>query len=355
MNTLSNPKKINTLDKSNVLGSIMLFDKQVEQAWEETKSIKIPVAYKKVKNLVINGMGGSGLGGHVIKSLYNNEIKIPFEVINDYQVPNYLNKNTLYLISSFSGNTEEPIGSYAEAKKRGAKIMAITTGGELSQMMQKNKIPGYAFEARHNICNQPRIAVAYSVIGQLALLNKCGIIKIADSQIKNVQDCLQKLNKTFGISNNKDNPAKLIAKESQGRLVILVAAGLLAGNVHAFANQINENSKNFASWFVIPELNHHLMEGLKFPKSNKKDLIFVFINSELYEPRVQKRFEITKDVVKNNKIAYLEYAVQAKEKLEQSFEVLSLGSYTAFYLAMLNNVNPGPIPWVDFFKQQLSQ
>lgn len=355
MNILNDIKKIKALDKSNMLGSIEIFDRQVAQSWQETKKLKIPADYKKVKNVVINGMGGSALGGHIIKSLYSDELKIPFEVINSYQVPNYVNKDTLYLISSFSGNTEEPISTYEGVKRRGAKIMAITAGGKLGQMMKKYHIPGYSFEAKYNPCNQPRIAVAYSIVGQLGLLNKCRVVKITNSQIKNVQGHLQNFNGVFSVCRNQGNIAKDLAKKLHNKIVILAAGNLLAGNIHAFANQINENSKNFSTWYLIPELNHHLMEGLALPKFNPDDLLFVFIDSQLYPSRVQKRFRITQDVVQKNNIPHLEYKVQAKTKLEQSFELLSLGSYTAFYLAILNNVDPGPIPWVDYFKQELSQ
>lgn len=355
MNTLNNREQIKKLDKSNILGSIEIFDKQVEQAWQETKQLKIPASYKKVKNVVINGMGGSALGGHIIKSLYGSEVGIPIEVINSYYVPNYVDADTLYLISSFSGTTEEPISTYEEAKKRGAKILAITAGGKLSEMMRKYQIPGYDFKAIHNPCNQPRIAVAYSIVGQLGLLNKCGVIKVKDAKILAVQNYLKNLNEIFGVGSEKDNPAKKLALKFKNKIIILVAGEFLAGNVHAFANQINENSKNFSAWFLIPELNHHLMEGLGYPLFNKNDLLFVFLESDLYHPRVQKRFAITKEVVQKNKVDFASYQLKTSNKLKQSFELLALGSYTAFYLAILNNLDPSPILWVDYFKEQLSK
>lgn len=354
MSISNNFSQIKKLDKANVLGSIELLSKQVEQAWRETKKLKIPADYRKVKNAVINGMGGSALGGQIIKSLYSDEIGLPFEVINSCTVPGYVGRDTLYLISSFSGHTEEPIGTYEEARKRGAKILAITAGGRLSQMMQEYDIPGYHFRAVHNPCNQPRMAAGYSVVGQLGLLKGCGIINVSDREIKKVQGCLSNLNRTFGVSSKNRNEAKILAGKLKNRMAVLVASEILAGNVHTFANQINENAKNFSCWFLIPELNHHLMEGLSNPSSNKAELIFVFINSSLYSPRVQLRHKITQEVVKKNNIEYIEYQVKARDKLSQSFEVLSFGSYVSFYLAMLNNIDPSGVPWVDYFKRRLS-
>jgi len=126
----------------------------------------------------------------------------------------------------------------------------------------------------------------------------------------------------------------------------------IKGNVHVVTNQTNENGKHFACFFPIPELNHHLMEGLKNPAANK-NLKFFLITSNLYHPRNQKRYKILKTVLAKNKIDFAEYQPKAKTKLLQAFEVLNFGSYLSFYLAMSYNLDPTPVPLVDFFKKHL--
>ena len=133
----------------------------------------------------------------------------------------------------------------------------------------------------------------------------------------------------------------------------MVGAEFLGGNLRAFRNQICENGKNFAAYLTLPELNHYAMEGLAYPTSNKKNLIFFFIDSEFYHPRVQARSELTKKVVAKNKISLVSYKLKGHSKLEQAFELLQLGSWISFYLAVLNNVSPAGNPWVDWFKKEL--
>ncbi|MFA4941974.1 MAG: SIS domain-containing protein, partial [Patescibacteria group bacterium] len=118
-------------------------------------------------------------------------------------------------------------------------------------------------------------------------------------------------------------------------------------------NQLCENSKNFSSYLVLPELNHYALESLANPISNKKDLVFFFFDSKLYNPRVQIRSRLTKQVIKKNKIKVISYNLSGKTKLAQAFEALQMGTWVTFYLAMLNKVNPAEIHWVNWFKKQL--
>jgi glucose/mannose-6-phosphate isomerase len=139
------------------------------------------------------------------------------------------------------------------------------------------------------------------------------------------------------------------------RIPVVMIAEHLEGVAHVFANQINENAKTYSEYRVVPELNHHLMEGLQFPESNASNLLFVSVHSDLYVPGNQRRMELTEQVLEKNKIEYRELTLTSKTKLEQAFELLVLGSYSSFYLALLNNQNPTPNPWVDWFKAELKK
>lgn len=353
-NILDNLQKIAKLDKSNLGNSASELHLQIQQTWSELSMLKLDKKYKNIKNVVINGMGGSAIGGHIIKSLYKSEMKIPIEVISSYSLPENINKNSLVILSSYSGNTEEPLFSAELAIKRKAKILGITSGGKLKKLCEKNNIPYFLINPKHNSCGQPRMGLGYSIVGQLGLLSKCGIIKISKKEINAIIKHLENLNKTWGVENlTQNNEAKKIATELYQKIIILVGSEFLSGNVHAFSNQLNEGSKTFATYFILPEINHHLMEGLAHPKNNSKILKFLFFNSKLYHTRNQKRYEITKDVVVKNNITFVEYLPTGKTKLEQSFEILLLGSYVNFYLAMLNNIDPSLIPWVDYLKKHL--
>ena len=173
-------KQINKYDTKDVLGSVDLLAEQCRHAWEDMKKVKLPKEYKKIDKIVLFGMGGSALGIDVAKALYGNEIKVPIEIVNDYAVPNYVNKNTLAILSSYSGSTEETVMAAKKLEKITKKIFVITTGKNLLSLAKRKKYPVYVIDPEFNPCGQPRVAVGYSVMAQFALLKKLGLIKFDD-------------------------------------------------------------------------------------------------------------------------------------------------------------------------------
>jgi len=347
---------IKKLDESDVYGSVDQLPKQCLHAWEEAKNLKIPDDYKNINKIVMTGMGGSGLGSRVIEAVYAGEIKYPLIRVNDYDLPAWVDKKTLVICSSFSGTTEETVENAHQAQKRGTCWMAIGTGGELIKLAQQHQVPYYKITPTYNPSKQPRLAIGYSIIGQLAMVSKVGIINLTKKEVLSVIKITNKIRKECEIFVPTDqNPAKKMAQALFGKEVIFVASRHLLAAAYVFKNQMNENAKTFSAIFDIPELNHHLMEGLQFPQSNQHDLIFFFADSLLYPPRLQQRMKITKEIVKKNKISLVSWQATASEMLSQAFELIQFGGFVNFYLAMLNGVNPALIPWVDYFKIKLGQ
>lgn len=348
--------KIKKLDKSGTMGSIELLYSQIRQVLDESRLVKIPREYSKVKNVVINGMGASNLGAGIFKAVFSDKIKVPVSIAPGYEIPAYVSENTLYIISSYSGNTEEPLSVYNEVKKRGAKIMAITSNGnsQLEKLIIKDNIPGYIFKSDKNPSGVPRLGLGYSIFGMAVMLAKSGLFSIDVKEIEQIVTDLELWDHELRPQiKTRTNPAKKIAEKLHGKQVVVVGAEFLHGNLRTLRNQICETGKTFAGYLTLPELNHYAMEGLGNPKSNKKDLVFLFIDSPLYHPRIQKRSELTKEVVKKNGIKYVDLTLKGRSKLEQAFELLQLGSWITFYMAILNNENPAKNPWVDWFKTRL--
>lgn len=347
---------IRKYDPGKVYDSVVSLSKQAEDAWEETKNINIGRAYAQVNNIVMCGMGGSGLAARVIESVYADDLKIPLIRVNSYNLPGFVNENSLVICSSYSGTTEETIENAKQAISKKAKWMAIGTGNTLIEMAKKNKAPYYQIDPVFNPSKQPRMAIGYSITGQLILAAKTGIISFTEKDISEAVLAMKQVwDKNKIEVDISQNPAKQTAAAIRGKITVYVSAGHLAGAAHVINNQQNENAKSFSADVQIPELNHHLMEGLKHPESNRSNLYFVFINSTLYPERINQRMAITKEVVAKQGIGFCEINLEAGSGLPQAFELIQLGGMINLYLSVLYEQNPAPIPWVDYFKERLGQ
>ena len=200
------------------------------------------------------------------------------------------------------------------------------------------------------------MAVGYSVVGQLSLSSKAKIINFTKEDLERICSLLEEIVKKCNVEVPfKNNQAKKLAKKLFNKIVIFVGARHMLGALHTVKNQLNENSKTFSTRFDLPELNHHLMEGLVQPSSNKENLFFLFIDSDLYPEIIRKRLKITEDVVEKLGIGSYTFKVAANAKLSQAFEFIQFGGFVNFYLGMLYQTDPAPIPWVDYFKNRLGQ
>ncbi|MDD4476902.1 MAG: SIS domain-containing protein [Patescibacteria group bacterium] len=354
-NILDNLAEIKKLDTKNMLGSLEAFAKQAEEIWKSGVKLKLPANYKTVKNIAVFGMGGSALGTHAIKVLFFNYLKIPLEIINDYRLPAFVDNNTLVIASSYSGNTEEVISAFNEAREKKAKIAVISAGGKLAAMAEKYKIPAFIFTTDNNPCGSPRMGLCYSIFGQMIILAKAGVLKFGAKELKSAEEIIKKYVKLFGAgSATPDNQAKTTAVKSFGKSVWFVGSEHLSGNIHIASNQMNENAKRFSGYFVLPELNHHLLEGLANPRTNGSDIIFIFIESGLYDKRTRKRYKITKQVLDKNNIEHISYSCREKTSLAQVCEVLAFSGYLSFYSAVHDGIDPTAIPFVDYLKRELA-
>lgn len=344
---LKNSSQIKKLDPKNVLGSTALFASQCEQIWQEGKKIAFDSSFKNVWNIVISGMGGSAYGGYVIRALFKDSLKVPLISNNDYHLPYFVNNKSLVIVSSYSGSTEESLASFEEAKQRGTKITGITSGGQLKESLDKIGASYLLFDPKFNPSGQPRLGTGYMVVGLMTLLKNLNLISIARGEIENAIIQLK----------TSENPTQQkaieYAKKLKGYIPVIFSADFLNGNAHIIRNQFNETSKTFSAFEDLPELNHHLMEGLKNPKDKK--LKIIFLASNLYPEEYKKRVKLTQDVVRKNGIDFIEYKAIGKTKLAQTLNVLSFGGYLTLYLALLYKQDPSVIPWVDYFKEQLKR
>lgn len=343
---LNNIEEIKKLDPQDTLGSTEKMDEQMSAAWEQVQHVDVPDDYKKVANIVFCGMGASIYGALVFKALAGENNKYPTEYVSDYHLPKFVNSNTLVVLTSYSGTTEEVLSCAYEAKEMGAKMLVLTKGGPLADFAQENNIPSYIFDGALNPAGVPRLGNGYTILGLLGLLNKAGIYSIDENQIK---EAIQLLREKKGEIRNK---ALEDAGKYAGKVPIVIAAEHLSGNAQILRNQFNETSKTFSAYYLVPDLNHHLMEGLQFPAPT--NLQFIALMSLNYSEKIQKRMKLTGDIIRQNNHTVHEIPAQGASKFANFLTTLAYGCYLTLYLGLLYEQNPAVNPWVDWFKEQLA-
>ncbi len=292
-------------------------------------------------------MGGSRFPHYIIKELFKEEIRIPYLINDDYVLPGFVDDNTLVILSSYSGTTEEVLVAGQKAYKKNAKIIGISNGGELKSFLERIKAPGYFFDPVYNPSTQPRIGFGYLIGGIMGLLFN---LKILNLEKNNILLSLDNID-----TKKIEEDAKLMAQKIVNKYPYYIVSEFLTGIGNAIANQTNETAKSISSFRVIPELNHHLMEGLKNPKELAKISLFIFFFSKLFSPSTQKRFYITKEVVEKNSIGTAWYELKGQNKIEQAFELMIFGNFLTMYLSSLYGENPAAVPYVDYFKNKLKE
>ncbi len=336
---------INTDDQ--VLKSINFFPEQIKDSLEKSLRLSLPKEYQQIKNIIACGMGGSRFPHYIVKELFKGELKVPYLVNDDYNLPGFVDNNSLVILSSYSGTTEEVLIAGQKAYEKKAKIIGISSGGELKKFINKINAPGYFFDPVYNPSGQPRIGFGYLIGGILGILLNLQAFNYHKKEIifaiNNIE--IQKIN----------NESKQMAEKIFGKYPYYIVSEFLTGIGNAIANQTNETAKSISSFRIIPELNHHLMEGLKNPHELKKIAVFIFFFSKLFSSSIQKRFLITKEIVEKNNIETLWHELKGQNKVEQAFELMAFGNYLTMHLSSLYGENPSAIPYVDYFKKKLKE
>lgn len=348
---LDDRKRMAVLDPAGVLASIEALPNQIMEAWDEARAVRMPKSFGDVCAVAVAGMGGSALGAHIARSVYGRELGLPFSITNHYELP-VVDTATLVILSSYSGNTEEVLAAGKAAMQAKAKLAAMTTGGALAAWSRRRKIPGFIFDPAHNPSNQPRMGLGYGIFGILGILHAAGVLRVPNTDVVAAVAAARRAIRRYGVSAPAPrNPAKRLARALQNKGVLVISAEHLSGNGHAFQNQFHETAKHFAAWFDLPELNHHLLEGLSYPVGEKFHA--VFLASRRYHPRVRARIPATTDVLKRQGVSATQFISGEKTLLGEAVETLVFGSFVSFYLAMLHGEDPSRIPWVDFLKKRL--
>jgi glucose/mannose-6-phosphate isomerase len=338
-------------DPDNMLQHLHLFPELCERAWKMALDFSLPEDYSKVNKIVVLGMGGSAIGGDLLGSLASTESKVPVLLCRDYTLPEYVDAGTLVIASSYSGMTEETLSAFGQAIETPAKKLAITTGGKLKSLCESKGIPVLCFDYKA----QPRAALPFSFFILQGIFQNLRILKNKNQQVTSAISNLNKLNvKILETVPLAQNQAKQIAQKLYDNLVVIYGAGITAEAAHRWKTQINENSKMMAYYEVFPELNHNAIVGYSLPEQITHNTRVVILDSDFLHERVRLRIQITQNLLKQAGIEYLVLKSEGKSGLSQMLEMVLLGDYVSYYLAMLNGVDPSPVKSIAFLKGNLS-
>jgi glucose/mannose-6-phosphate isomerase len=297
-------------------------------------------------------MGGSAIGGDLVRSLVLAESKIPIIVHRDYGLPAFVDDKTLLIASSYSGNTEETLSGFEPALKTKAKKLAMTTGGKLQELAEANNIPVFKIEYKA----QPRAALGFSFIPTLGVLQKLGFLRDKSADVAETVQVLEKLlAKLDEKSPLTGNPAKQLAQRLCGCLPVIYGAGITAEAAHRWKTQLNENSKAWAFYEVFPELNHNATVGYPFPPEIAQKIRVILLRSPLFNERIKLRYDVTCELLKQAGVAYEFVDGEGKSALSQMVSLVSFGDYVSYYLAILYKVDPSPVEVISYLKERLEK
>ncbi|MAF85855.1 MAG: bifunctional phosphoglucose/phosphomannose isomerase [Dehalococcoidales bacterium] len=323
-----------------------------QQAWQMVMDFDMPPDYSRVNKVVIFGVGGSAIGGDLVSSLTVSEAKIPIIIYRGYNLPAFIDAQTLVIASSCSGMTEETLSPFRKTLETESKKLAITTGGKLKEMAEARNIPVFSFDYRA----QPRAALAFSLLPILGFLSKLGCISDKSAEVAEAVEVLQKMVREAGegvsVSNN---PAKQLAEKLYGRLAVVYGAGIVVEVAHRWKTQLNENSKAWAFYEVFPELNHNSIVGYQFPPELAGKTMVVLLHSDLLPYRLKLRYQVTCELLDKAKVGYQVLEGDGTSPLSHIMSLVLFGDYVSFYLAMLNKIDPTPVKNIAYLKEKLAK
>lgn len=342
---LDDLKYIHEHDAQDALGVV---EKQWRQLTHQFNVTFTPKA--EIQNVVLGGMGGSGWPALYIKTWPG--VSVPFEVVNNYSLPRYVGEHTLFIASSYSGNTEETLAALEEAEARGAQIVVMTAGGKLAEQAKAKNLPLFMIPSG----TQPRMSSFYFISAFLELFGPLGLteaVRLEDRQ--QISEWLSQQTKSWEPTVRvKENAAKQLALEIMGKTPIIYSGPLLAPVANKLKICMNENAKNLAWWNQYPEFNHNEFIGWSSHPVDKPFAV-IEIRSNLEHERVQKRFVVTERLLSGKRPAPHVIAPQGDTLPKQIFWASMFGDFVSVYLALLNGINPTPVDLVEKFKKSLDE
>jgi glucose/mannose-6-phosphate isomerase len=343
---------ITKIDHSGMLALLRDFPNQVREALVIGENTDLHLRTAGIHTIVICGLGGSAIGGDLLRSYLANDLTVPFIVNRHYTLPRFVGPDTLVIISSYSGNTEETTTAHREALRRKARLLCVSSDGLTEQLARRAhspfiKVPGGL---------PPRAALGYSFFPLLLALTRLGFVKSRQKDIAETVDLLDEHAQRYAGLEPATNPALALAQKLHHRIAVCYSATERFDAVNTrWRGQIAENAKALTFGNVLPEMNHNELVGWKVLENEMREMVVIFLRDKDDHKRVQIRMDLTREIISRYTGHIEEVWSQGKSVLARMFSLIQLGDWVSFYLAILHGEDPTPVAVIDYLKQSLAQ
>lgn len=327
---------------------------QCREAWAAGQAWPIPEALRRTgrppARVIVVGIGGSAIGAEVVSSIAARLSPVPVTVVRGYTPPP-TDEDDLVIASSHSGETEETLEAFQRSLSGPSMHLAMTTGGRLGRLGESLRYDVFPYE----FIGPPRAAIGWGVFPLLAILQRLGALPLEAAAVESAFAELDQCAADWSIDVPLErNAAKQIAMAIRGRIPIIVGAEMLEVAARRWASQMSENAKQWAAHVALPEMNHNLIVGLAAPPIAREALHALFLNSLAVHDRTRLRVQLTAEALDRAEIPHHELMIGGTHPLDSVLRACYLGDWVSLYLAMLNEVDPTPVPAVDHLKQALN-
>jgi glucose/mannose-6-phosphate isomerase len=344
--------EIKRIDKGNMLSFCVEAPKHCRKAAKLTQVVRIN--YSKPQTMIVAGMGGSAIGGELLKDWTRDKIDVPIEICREYSLPAYADERTLVFVVSYSGETEEALSVFLDAIKRNCMTFCISSGGKLLEFAEKLKLPYLRVPSG---IPQPRAALLYLFLPLPILLEKLGLVSDVSSEICEAVKILERVKHENSPEKPlSDNFSKKLASRVNGTTPVIYGFGIYRAVAQRYKQEFNENSKVPAKWDFFSELNHNEIVGWEAVKELAKCFSIIFIRDKNEPEEIRQRIEATKELISQEATKRTSEVWSAgQSRLAKMLYTIYIGDFTSVYLAILRGVDPTLVKTISLLKQRITQ
>lgn len=345
--------RIHAYDSNDMYSVLCDFPGQIRTGLDIGNTVPLTgLDTRAIRAMLVCGMGGSGIGGDVLRMVVADKARCPIVVNRDYQLPAWVDAHTLVVVMSYSGGTEESLAAFDAARDRGAACVVVTSGGALLDRAEAQGVPAAIIPGGL----APRCALGYLFAPLLMIAARCDLFDIQESALRALVSDLDRLAKRFADYTDDENPAITIAEALHDHLPVFYGAQYpLEAVLQRWRCQIEENAKNLAWSNVLPEMNHNEIVGWERQPDLLQRICVVVLHDRDELPQLRTRLDVTLDIIRPLAGNVLEVYAEEEELLSRILGLIYLGDWVSFYLAVGTGVDPFPIANINRLKDALAR